>query len=66
MFHIFQNGITKNTFMAVTFCLSFSSAFAQYPEIPKDVQAKTDTILAREEKRLGEIWKNNANNDTWS
>lgn len=61
MFTIFQNNITNKTFLAVAFCLSFSSVFAQYPEIPKEVQAKTDTILAREEKRLGEIWKNNAN-----
>nr|WP_315197557.1 polysaccharide lyase [uncultured Flavobacterium sp.] len=61
MLNIFENNITNKAFMAVVFCLSFSSVFAQYPEIPKEVQAKTDTLLAREEKRLAEIWATNAN-----
>lgn len=61
MLNIFQKYSLQNTMMAVVFCLTFSSAFSQYPEIPKELQDKTDSILAKEEIRLGEIWKNNAN-----
>lgn len=61
MLNIFQNNFSNKAIMAITFCLSFSSVFAQYPEIPKELQAKTDSVLAKEEIRLGEIWKNNAN-----
>lgn len=45
--------------MLFSFCSVVSSAYAQYPIIPKPVQAKADSILDSEEKRLGEIWKNN-------
>lgn len=51
----------NKVFTAVVCCLSFTSVFAQYPEIPKEVQDKTDAILASEEKRLNEIWTNGAN-----
>ena len=61
MLNIFQNNFSNKAIMAITFCLSFSSVFAQYPEIPKELQAKTDSILAKEEIRLGEIWATNAN-----
>jgi hypothetical protein len=61
MLNIFQNNFSNKAIMAITFCLSFSAVFAQYPDIPKELQAKTDSILAKEEIRLGEIWKNNAN-----
>lgn len=42
--------------------LSFSPSllYAQYPEIPKPLQDKTDALLADEEKRLNEIWLTNA------
>jgi len=60
MFNIFLNNFSNKAIMAITFCLSFSCAFAQYPEIPPALQAKTDSILAKEEIRLGEIWKSNA------
>lgn len=45
--------------MIVSFCSFFSSAYAQYPQIPKPLQDKTDAILADEEKRLSEIWNAN-------
>lgn len=45
----------------ISFCSFFSSAYAQYPEIPKPLQDKTDAILADEEKRLAEIWTSNYN-----
>ncbi|MBD8488578.1 polysaccharide lyase [Echinicola sp. CAU 1574] len=32
-------------------------AFAQYPEIPPAMQAKTDSIMALEEARLEAVWK---------
>lgn len=47
--------------MVISFCSFFSSAYAQYPEIPKPLQDKTDAILADEEKRLAEIWTSNYN-----
>lgn len=47
--------------MILSFCSFFSSAYAQYPEIPKPLQDKTDAILADEEKRLTEIWTSNYN-----
>lgn len=43
----------------LSFCSFFSSAYAQYPEIPKPLQDKTDAVLADEEKRLAEIWTAN-------
>ncbi|WP_073487464.1 MULTISPECIES: polysaccharide lyase [unclassified Flavobacterium] len=49
----------KRTMMIFSFCSFFTSAYAQYPEIPKPLQDKADAILADEEKRLAEIWKNN-------
>ncbi|OXB07425.1 polysaccharide lyase [Flavobacterium pectinovorum] len=51
----------KRTIMIISFCSFFSSAYAQYPEIPKPLQDKTDAILADEEKRLAEIWTSNSN-----
>lgn len=45
--------------MILSFCSFFTSAYAQYPEIPKPLQDKADAILADEEKRLAEIWTNN-------
>ncbi len=41
--------------------LSCSAMHAQYPVIPKDVQEKTDAVLAQEEIRLNKIWTDNAN-----
>lgn len=61
MGNILQKNNIQNVMTAVIFCLTFSSAFAQYPQIPKELQAKTDSILAKEEIRLGEIWATNAN-----
>nr|MBU3858816.1 polysaccharide lyase [Flavobacterium sp. MC2016-06] len=59
MQNISPNTILKRTIMLFSFCSVVSSAYAQYPIIPKPVQAKADSILDSEEKRLGEIWKNN-------
>jgi hypothetical protein len=54
-----RNTTLKRTMMRISFCFVISSAYAQYPEIPKELQAKTDSILAKEEKRLNDIWTNN-------
>ncbi|MDW8849438.1 polysaccharide lyase [Flavobacterium sp. MMLR14_040] len=58
---IFSKNTLKRTIMVISFCSFFSSAYAQYPEIPKPLQDKTDAILADEEKRLAEIWTSNYN-----
>ncbi len=55
----FQNTTLKRTFMLVAACSFFSSAYAQYPEIPDALQAKTDSAWAKEDARLGKIWKDN-------
>ncbi|SHG53030.1 Pectate lyase [Flavobacterium frigidimaris] len=47
--------------MIASFFSVVSSAYAQYPVIPKPVQEKADAILADEEKRLSEIWTANYN-----
>lgn len=39
--------------------LTIQSVHAQYPDIPAALQAKTDTILAKEDKRLQAIWESN-------
>ncbi|MBA0882136.1 thrombospondin type 3 repeat-containing protein [Flavobacterium undicola] len=41
------------------FLFSCSVMHAQYPEIPKEVQDKTDAILKQEEERLAKIWTDN-------
>ncbi|MFV5690116.1 polysaccharide lyase [Flavobacterium sp. ZT3R25] len=61
MLNIFQKNIVKRAIVTISFCLSLSSVFAQYPVISNELQAKTDTILAKEEKRLSEIWATNSN-----
>ncbi|KJD34779.1 polysaccharide lyase [Tamlana nanhaiensis] len=38
---------------------SVQLTFAQYPEIPKEMQDKTDAFLAQEEARLKDIWEKN-------
>ncbi|MFV0564726.1 MAG: polysaccharide lyase [Flavobacteriaceae bacterium] len=40
-------------------CFSAQTLLAQYPEIPEALQAKTDSILAKEEQRLSAIWESN-------
>ena len=37
----------------------FQTAFAQYPEIPKELQEKTDASIANEDARLQKIWDDN-------
>ena len=61
MLQISQKNSIQKKMMTVVLGLTFSSLFAQYPVIPPALQAKTDSILAKEEVRLGEIWKNNEN-----
>lgn len=39
---------------------SCSAIHAQYPDIPKEIQDKTDAVLAQEEARLAKIWADNA------
>lgn len=53
------NSIIKHVSIALVICAGVQSAFAQYPEIPEALQAKTDSILAKEDKRLQDIWESN-------
>lgn len=53
------NSIIKQVSIALVICAGVQSAFAQYPEIPEALQAKTDSILAKEDKRLQDIWESN-------
>ena len=55
----FQNKSMNKVFTAVVCCLSFSSVFAQYPDIPKPLQEKTDAMMKAESERLDQIWKAN-------
>ena len=50
----FQKG-----FIFTILCLVYQISFAQYPEIPHELQAKTDSILAKEDVRLQKIWEDN-------
>ncbi|WP_394337168.1 polysaccharide lyase [Echinicola strongylocentroti] len=46
----------KNLLMMGASALLGMEAFAQYPEIPPAMQAKTDSIMALEEARLDKVW----------
>lgn len=46
----------KYSLLAFIFFVGFCKSFAQYPEIPEDLQAKTDAKMAKEEKRLENLW----------
>ncbi|GLB49617.1 polysaccharide lyase [Neptunitalea sp. Y10] len=39
--------------------MTLAKGFAQYPEIPKELQDKTDARMAKEEERLQKIWEEN-------
>lgn len=43
----------------LSFGLVFQAVFAQYPQIPKELQEHTDSILNKEEERLQKIWDSN-------
>tara|TARA_R110002050_G_scaffold53118_2_gene120873 strand:- start:134980 stop:136668 length:1689 start_codon:yes stop_codon:yes gene_type:complete len=49
----------NKVFLLVIICGFAQLGFAQYPEIPKELQDKTDAILAQEEIRLQNIWDDN-------
>lgn len=49
----------KSACLIVTFWLFGQQASAQYPDIPDELQAKTDSVLAKEDQRLDAIWKAN-------
>lgn len=51
--------LIKSVFITALIFTVGQSAFAQYPDIPEAIQAKTDTILANEDKRLQNIWEAN-------
>ncbi|MEN3323129.1 polysaccharide lyase [Mariniflexile soesokkakense] len=53
--------LIKKVFVATVFFTIVQPVFAQYPDIPEALQAKTDAILAKEEARLQEIWEANYN-----
>lgn len=57
----FQKTVLKRTIMIASFCSFFSSAYAQYPDIPKPLQEKTDAMMKAESDRLDQIWKANEN-----
>jgi len=59
MLNILSKYCIKKAIVAALFFLSFSPVFAQYPIIPEAIQAKTDSVLAREEVRLAKIWSDN-------
>lgn len=50
----------KTVFSLGIILLSSAAIYAQYPDIPKEVQDKTDAVLAQEEARLAKIWADNA------
>jgi hypothetical protein len=50
---------TLRTIIALSFCSIVSSAYAQYPDIPKPLQEKTDAMMKAESERLDQIWKAN-------
>lgn len=47
------------TLAAASFILSVQMVQAQYPDIPEELQAKTDAFLAKEDQRLQAIWESN-------
>jgi len=49
----------KSLFNLSVFLFSCSVMHAQYPQIPKEVQAKADAVLEQEEVRLAKIWTDN-------
>ena len=49
----------KNTIIALSFFTVYQTALAQYPDIPHELQAKTDSVLAQEDLRLKKIWDDN-------
>lgn len=61
MYSITKNKALKYALTVVSFCSLVQTAQAQYPEIPHELQAKTDSVLALEEKRLDDIWQKNYN-----
>ena len=57
--HYFLKKILRSAVLVTFFCMVSQKVSAQYPNIPKTLQAKTDSILAKEEKRLQAIWESN-------
>ena len=49
----------KTLFSLSLVLFSCSVMHAQYPDIPKEIQDKTDAVLAQEEVRLAKIWADN-------
>ena len=48
----------KSPFIIMGMLLFFyGPAFAQYPTVPKDLQAKTDSLMELEESRLEQVWE---------
>lgn len=47
----------KNLFIGVFSVCTMFQAYAQYPEIPEDLQARTDARMQAEEERLAEKWE---------
>ncbi|SFC45202.1 hypothetical protein SAMN04487907_104224 [Zunongwangia mangrovi] len=50
--------LSKSIYLTIIFwfCLSSFVSLAQYPEIPEEMQAKTDAWMSIEEERLQELW----------
>jgi len=49
----------KTLFSLSIALFGYSVMYAQYPDIPKEIQDKTDAVLAKEEVRLAKIWADN-------
>jgi hypothetical protein len=49
----------KNALLVLSFFAVYQTALAQYPDIPHELQAKTDSVLAQEDLRLKKIWDDN-------
>jgi hypothetical protein len=53
---IFMKKIIGKLFITGFLMGSISYSFAQYPLIPAELQAETDSLMAKEERRLQKIW----------
>ena len=51
--------IVRSAVLVTFFCTISQKVSAQYPDIPETLQAKTDSVLAKEENRLQTIWESN-------
>lgn len=46
----------KKIISALAYFLVATTLWSQYPEIPPELQAKTDSVMAKEDRRLQKVW----------